>query len=100
MADKLIPPGRREPVVVESLDPTLRLVTYLEDVATKLLNTETAAETNATDIATNTAAIAALPAVVTNVSDLTLTTPSANETLIENKINELLAAMQTAGVMA
>ncbi len=74
MGAKLTPPTRRQLIVQEGGGPTLRLSTYLESVADT---------------------IAALPEIIPDITDITVST-TANNTA---KINEILAAMRTAGLM-
>ncbi len=75
MGVKLTPPTRREPIVLKSGDPTLRLATYLESVAN---------------------AFADLPDIIPDIADLT---GPGNAAANQAKINEILAAMRTAGLM-
>ena len=76
MGVKLTPPTRREPVVLKGGDPTLRHINFLEDVAN---------------------AIADLPDVIDpEIAELT---GPGNAAANQAKINEILAAMRTAGLM-
>ena len=74
MGAKITPPTRREPIVLESRDSTLRLATYFEAV---------------------TGAIEDLPEIIPDIADITVSTTTNNT----NKINEILAAMRVAGLM-
>lgn len=75
MGVRLTPPTRREKLVLENGDPTLRMANFMEDLA----NT-----------------IADLPDIIPDIASIT-----GGSSIIENrdKINEILAAMRTAGLM-
>lgn len=75
MGVRLIPPTRREEIVSANGDPTLRMANFMEDLA----NT-----------------IADLPDIIPDITDLT---GPGNATANQAKINEILAAMRTAGLM-
>ena len=75
MGVRLIPPIRRQPIVLESREPTLRLSTYLESISN---------------------AIADLPDIIPDIADIT---GSSSVTENRDKINEILIAMRTAGLM-
>ncbi len=76
MGVRLTPPTRREPIVLKGGDPTLRLSTYLESVADTIVD---------------------LPDVIDpEISELT---GPGNAAANQAKINEILAAMRTAGLM-
>lgn len=75
MGIKLIPPTRREEIVLKNGDPTLRMANFMEDLAST---------------------IADLPDIIPDIVDIT-----GSSSIIENrdKINEILAAMRTVGLM-
>lgn len=75
MGVKLTPPIRRQPIVTESRGPTLRLSTYLESLSDT---------------------IADLPEIIPDITDIT---GASSVTENRDKINEILAAMRTAGLM-
>lgn len=75
MGVRLTPPTRREPVVLENGDPTLRMANFMESISDT---------------------IADLPDIIPDITDLT---GPGNATVNQAKINEILAAMRTAGLM-
>lgn len=75
MGVRLIPPTRREEIVLKNGDPTLRMANFMEDLS---------------------GAIADLPDIIPDIVDIT-----GGSSIIENrdKINEILTAMRTIGLM-
>lgn len=75
MGVKLIPPKRTQRAIGKNGIPALRLITFLEDISKT---------------------IEALPEIIPDITDLA---GPADATANMNKINEILAAMRTAGLM-
>ncbi len=75
MGAKLTPPTRREPITIREGVPTLRAANFFEEL---------------------TRTIAALPDIIDPEIDLITVSSTANNTA---KINEILTAMKTAGLM-
>ncbi len=74
MGAKITPPTRREPIVNARDYPSLRLANFFEELSRT---------------------IEELPEVIPDIADITVST-TANNTA---KINEILTAMKTAGLM-
>jgi hypothetical protein len=68
-------PKRNEPIVEDNGNTTLRFNRFLNDL------------------------VNSIPAVMTNITDVTTGSINPEVILLENKINEILAGMRTAGLM-
>lgn len=79
MGVRIVPPTRREPIVSENDNPTLRMANFMEGIS------NTIADLPGT-----------YPEIIPDISDIS---GPSSITENRNKINEILAAMRTAGLM-
>lgn len=79
MAIEIIIPKRGEEILTEKRTLTLRTAKFFEEIQTTFRN---------------------LPGVSTNVADVSVSSADPDIETLESKMNELLAALQAAGLMS
>ena len=79
MGTEITPPKRGQPIVMEDSSPTLRAIKFFVAIRDW---------------------IAAAPDVMTNIADVSTGSADADIIALEDKINDILAELQSSGVMS